>query len=198
MNKAIFLDRDGTINKLMFNSFLNEYEPPHHPKEFKLIEGAIEAMHSFTKNDYLLFVISNQPDHAKGKCSLDDLLSVHSEFERQMSSYGVNVTRYYYCYHHPKGVVPDYTCDCECRKPKPYFAVKAIEEFDIEKNSSWFIGDRETDVLCGKFAGLKTVYITSGQGSGIGDLNEDIRATDLREASELILKFNLKDYAISQ
>ncbi len=198
MNKAIFLDRDGTINKLRFNKLLNEYEPPHQPEKFELIDGVIDALRSFRENEYLLFVISNQPDYAKGKCSMDDLLSVHSEFKRQMNIKGVNITEYFYCYHHPNGVVPDYSYDCECRKPKPYFAVKAIEVYDIDKSVSWFIGDRDSDILCGKLAGLKTVYLTSGQGLGIGELAENIRATDLKEASELILKYNLKDYAISK
>ena len=197
MNKAIFLDRDGTINKLRYNNFLNEYEPPHHPEEFELIDGVVDALRSFINNEYKLFVISNQPDYAKGKCSMNDLLSVHSEFEKKMKELNVKISEYFYCYHHPKGIVTEYSYDCSCRKPKPYLVNIAVEEYDIDKNSSWFIGDRETDILCGKLAGVKTVFLTSGQGIESIEITEDIRASNLKEASELILKYNLKDYAIS-
>lgn len=192
MKKAIFLDRDGTINKLIFNKELNEFEPPHCRENFEMIDGAVEAMKNLQQGEFLLFVISNQPDYAKGKTTLDNLLNVHEEFERQLESKGIKISGFYYCYHHPNGVVRDYTLDCNCRKPKPYFANKVIAEYNIDRTSSWFIGDRESDIICGKLAGLNTAFLNNGQGKPIVELSEDINAPSLFEAVESILKHNMK------
>ena len=192
MKKAIFLDRDGTINKLIFNKELNELEPPHCPEDFEMIEGAVEAMKNIQQNEFLLFVISNQPDYAKGKTTLENLQNVHEEFERQLEANGIKISGYYYCYHHPNGIIKEYSFDCNCRKPKPYFANKVIEENNIDKTASWFIGDRESDIICGKLAGLNTAFLTEGQGKLRVELNEDINSPSLFEAVERILKYKMK------
>lgn len=192
VKKAIFLDRDGTINKLKFNQDLNELEPPHCPEDFEMIEGAVEAIKNLQRNDFLLFVISNQPDHAKGKTTIDKLQDVHKEFERQLEASGIEISGFYYCYHHPNGIVEDYSFDCDCRKPKPYFANKVIDEYNINRTASWFVGDRESDIICGKLAGLNTAFLTEGQEKLKAELNEDINASNLLEAVEGILKYNIK------
>jgi D-glycero-D-manno-heptose 1,7-bisphosphate phosphatase len=192
MKKAIFLDRDGTINKLIFNKELNEFEPPHCRENFEMIDGAVEAMKNLQQSEFLLFVISNQPDYAKGKTTLENLHKVHEEFERQLEDKRIKISGFYYCYHHPNGIVKEYSFDCNCRKPSPYFANKVIEENNIDKTASWFIGDRESDIICGKLAGLNTAFLNKGQGKPIMELSEDINAPSLFEAAERILKHNMK------
>lgn len=192
MKKAIFLDRDGTINKLIFNHELNEHEPPHHPDDFEILDGAVEAMKSFNNNGYLLFVISNQPDFAKGKTTLENIRAVHAEFEKQIANHGIKISGYFYCYHHPNGIVKEYSLECECRKPKPYFANKSITEFEVDRSSSWFIGDRVSDVMCGKLAGLNTVFLTGGQEKLMQDSGADLKANGLLDAAERILEHNMK------
>lgn len=189
MKKAVFLDRDGTLNELRLNPETGELEPPHHPSEFIMKAGVTDALKILSENGYLLFVVSNQPDFAKGKASLEDLIEVHDEFHKQLLMNAVHITKAYYCYHHPEGVAPGYSTVCPCRKPEPYFVNEAIEEYFIDRENSWFIGDRMSDVECGKNAGVSTVFLTSGQSNHGDTFGEDIKAENLDEAVSKILTF---------
>jgi D-glycero-D-manno-heptose 1,7-bisphosphate phosphatase len=190
MNKAIFLDRDGVINELVYSSERNEYEPPHKTEDLKLFDGVIDALKKFQKAGYKLFLISNQPDHAKGKTTLEQLNLVHNELDRIFKTNDIFFSEYYYCYHHPDGIVKEYSIDCECRKPKTYFVSKAVEQYEIDTDSSWLIGDRDKDIECGINSGIKTVLIKSE--ININTIKPDFEATDLRQALEIILSSNKK------
>lgn len=189
MNKAVFLDRDGVINEMLFNKDRNEFEPPYKPGDLKIFRGVLEALAEFQNRGYKLFLISNQPDYAKGKASLDDLKKVHAELDKILAGNRIFFDEYFYCYHHPEGVVPEYSIKCDCRKPGNKFVQKAIEDFKIDNSESWFIGDRDSDILCGQRSGLKTIWIKNDKPQK-SEFTPDYVAEDLKEASEII--FSLK------
>ncbi|QXO93535.1 HAD family hydrolase [Methanospirillum purgamenti] len=159
MESAVFLDRDGTLNDLVLNQVTNEYEPPHSPEELIFLPNVIQSLCALQKAGFKLFVISNQPDYAKGKTTLQKLKDVHHALDQMLKKKGINIEEYYYCYHHPNGIIPDYSFQCECRKPSPYFIKKASKKFNIEIHNSWMIGDRDSDIECGIAAGVKTILV---------------------------------------
>lgn len=159
MKPAIFLDRDGVINKTVFSKRYNEYQPPHSIQEIDYYEDSIKSLKKLNSLDNFLIVISNQPDYAKGKTSLKNLIHVHYSISEYLEISGIRISDYFYCYHHPKGVVEDYTIKCGCRKPGTDFLDFAVKKFNLNLNDSWMIGDRESDILFGKNGGLKTIYI---------------------------------------
>jgi D-glycero-D-manno-heptose 1,7-bisphosphate phosphatase len=159
MNKAIFIDRDGVINELIFNPNTNEYESPHEPKDLVLRPDILDTLKKFNDLGYYLFIISNQPSYAKGKTSLENIKEIHQRLQDQIENYGINIKEYYYCYHHPDGIILEYSGPCECRKPKPYFINKAAKEYDVDLSHSWMIGDQDTDIECGINAGVRTIQL---------------------------------------
>ena len=192
MSKAVFLDRDGVINKMNFNPDNNEFEPPFRKEDLQLYEGVIESIKKMEDNGFLLFLISNQPDYAKGKTGLENLAEVHDELNRIFIKNNINFSEYYYCYHHPDGIVPEYSVECECRKPGNYFVIKAIQEYGIERKDSWFVGDRDKDVQCGIRSGLRTIRIQSNYYDYKNKTDADFVVSDLEKAAEIILSNNKK------
>lgn len=187
MNKAVFLDRDGVINEMIFNDAEMEYEPPHKIENIKLYPGVIESLKKLIDRKYLLFVVSNQPDHAKGKTTLENLYQVKEKIKDILDSNGIHITEYYYCIHHPEGIVKEYSFDCECRKPKTFFSEKAISDYDILRGLSWMIGDRETDILFGKDSGFRTIKINNKYYPQQVNILPDYNAESLEEAVRIIL-----------
>ncbi len=129
MAEAVFLDRDGVLNRLVLNPATGEYEPPHRIEDMELFPYVIESLGKIQELGYELFLVSNQPDYAKGKTTLEALEKVHRKFDGLLTSQGICFREYYYCYHHPQGIVPEYSYECICRKPKPFFLFKA--EFQL-------------------------------------------------------------------
>ena len=153
--KAIFLDRDGTINKYV--GFLCEID------QFELIDGVTEAIKRINASGYLCIVVTNQPVIARGEVTYSQIDEIHNKMETLLGLEGCYIDGLYYCPHHPhkgfEGEIPELKFDCECRKPKPGMLIKAAEDFNIDLQSSWMIGDGENDVKAGKNAGCKTAYI---------------------------------------
>lgn len=147
--KAIFLDRDGTINKYV--GFLKK------PEEFELIDGAAEAIRMINHSGYLCIVISNQPVIARGDCSFEVLQAIHDKMETLLGKEGAFVDAIYYCPHHPdkgfEGERPEYKLDCNCRKPKPGLLLQAAKDWNIDLSQSYMIGDSERDLEAGRNAG---------------------------------------------
>lgn len=173
--KAIFLDRDGTINKYV--GFLKN------EKYFELIPGVSSAVKSFNDNGYLVIVITNQPVIARGEVTIEELNNIHNKMETLLGKDGAYVDAIYYCPHHPhkgyEGEITELKIECECRKPKPGLILKAAKDFNIDIASSWMIGDSENDILAGKNAGCKTALISSelknyGQDKTVKSLNDFI------------------------
>ena len=146
--KAIFLDRDGTINKYV--GFLRDID------DFELIEGASKAIKMINQSGYLAIVVTNQPVIARGEVSWDELHEIHKKMETLLGKEGAYIDGLYICPHHPdkgfEGERPEYKFDCECRKPKPGLLFQAARDFNIDLSLSYMIGDSERDVEAGKNA----------------------------------------------
>jgi len=189
MKKAVFLDRDGVLNELVINPVTGEYEPPHSSEDLILYPWVIGSLQVLAKSGFELFLVSNQPDFAKGKTKFENLQAVHEKLDGALKSAGIIFLKYYYCFHHPKGFVPEYTFDCVCRKPKPYFILKAAKDYGIDLTNSWMIGDRDSDILCGKSAGVRTILIENIHSSTYhGSSNPDFSAANLQIAVQIIIQ----------
>lgn len=176
--RAIFLDRDGTINK--YDGFITDID------KFVLEDGAAEAIKKINSSGYLAIVITNQPVIARGEVSLSELDEMHDKMETLLGEAGAYLDAIYFCPHHPdkgfEGERPEYKIVCSCRKPKPGMILEAAEKFNIDLSRSYMIGDGENDVKCGKNAGCKTAFIGSENPYGA-----DFNANNLYECVKRIL-----------
>ncbi len=189
MNKAVFFDRDGVINQLALNKKTGEYESPHSPDELKIMPGALDALKRSMDAGYLLFVVSNQPSYAKGKASLESIKAVHEKLHEILAEHGIKFAQYYYCYHHPDGIVPGYSGPCDCRKPGQKNIDHAKASYDLDITRSWFVGDQDMDVECGKKAGTRTVLIKNRLSSAKrGKSEPDYSVNNISEAVDIIVK----------
>lgn len=156
--KAIFLDRDGTINKYV--GFLRSID------EFELLPGVSEAIKQINDSDYLAIVVTNQPVIARGEVSYGQLRETHNKMETKLGEAGAYIDALYFCPHHPdkgfEGEIAELKVDCNCRKPKPGMLLKAAEDYHIDLSASWMVGDQKSDILAGQAAGCKTVLIGDG------------------------------------
>lgn len=157
--KAIFLDRDGTINKYV--GFLRNID------DFELIDGVTEAIRKINESGYLAIVVTNQPVIARGEVSFEELEEIHNKMETLLGKEGAYLDAIYYCPHHPhkgyEGERPELKIDCDCRKPKPGMLLKAAADFNIDLSESWMVGDGENDVKAGLNAGCRTALIGQGK-----------------------------------
>lgn len=156
--KAIFIDRDGTINKYV--GFLKTID------EFELLPGVTEAIKGINSSGYLAIVVTNQPVIARGEVSVEELEEIHRKMETLLGKEGAYVDEIYYCPHHPhkgfKGERDDYKINCDCRKPKPGMLLRAVEKYNIDLGKSWIVGDSENDIEAGITAGCMTALIGEG------------------------------------
>jgi D-glycero-D-manno-heptose 1,7-bisphosphate phosphatase len=186
--KAVFLDRDGVILDLIYNTKTREYEPPHSPGDLFFCEDAFTALGLIQAEGFSLFLVSNQPDYAKGKTSMQNILAVHKKFDHMLTSRDIHFRDYYYCYHHPGGITPEYSFPCVCRKPEPFFLKKAEKDYGIDLGSSWMIGDRDSDIKCGQSAGTKTILIKQIRSKDHQNSSQpDFYAANLNEAVKIII-----------
>ena len=153
--KAVFLDRDGTINKYV--GFLRDID------EFELLDGAADAIKRINASGYLAIVVTNQPVIARGEVSFEELERIHNKMETLLGKEGAYLDAIYFCPHHPHkgydGERPELKFDCNCRKPKPGILLKAAQDFNIDLAQSWMIGDGENDIRAGQNAGCRTALI---------------------------------------
>lgn len=155
--RAIFLDRDGTINK--YKGFLSDIN------EFELLDNVAEAIKRFNKLGYLVIVVTNQPVVARGELSFEKLRQIHNKMETLLGQEGAYIDHIYFCPHHPKsgflGEIPSLKIECTCRKPKPGMLFQAAKAFNIDLNDSWMVGDSAIDIEAGQKAGCKTALISA-------------------------------------
>jgi D-glycero-D-manno-heptose 1,7-bisphosphate phosphatase len=149
---AVFLDRDGVLNALVLNPATGRMESPLTPGDLRILDGVIPALRRLRQAGYPLILVSNQPNFALGKSTLDTLGAIHSKLEMALICAGVQFSRFSYCLHHPKGVVAGYSGLCVCRKPSPWFLFRARDDFGYSLPDSWMIGDQPTDTQCGRAA----------------------------------------------
>lgn len=177
--KAIFLDRDGTINKEV--GFLYNID------WLELLPGAADAIKKINESGYLAIVVTNQAIIARGESTYENLRKIHDKLETLLGKEGAYIDGLYFCPHHPdsgfEGEVKELKIKCKCRKPEAGMLIDAANDFNIDLSKSIMIGDRERDIKCGINGGCKTVLVGDRYDENVG---EDIRAKDLSEAIDLI------------
>ena len=180
--KAVFLDRDGTLNKYV--GFLRSVD------DFELIDGVAEAIKRINASGYLAIVVTNQPVIARGEVTVHQLQEIHNKMETLLGLEGSYLDAIYYCPHHPHkgyaGEIPEFKIECDCRKPRPGMLMKAAEDFNIDLSQSYMIGDSENDVKAGLAAGCKTVLLSGPQSDS--DFGQECTLTSLLEFTELYLQ----------
>ena len=153
--RAVFLDRDGTINRYM--GFLRR------PEELQLLDGAAEAIQRINRSGYLAIVVTNQPVIARGEVTWEGLEEIHRKMETLLGREGAYLDDIFVCPHHPDkgfpGEVPAYKIDCNCRKPKPGLLLQAAEKYNIDLAESWMIGDQPQDTQAGEAAGCRAILL---------------------------------------
>lgn len=187
---AVFLDRDGVIVALAPHSATGDWESAHGPEAVRLVPGAAECIARLQRAGRPVLVVSNQPSAAKGKCTTDGLERVHRRVVELLAAAGARADGWYYCRHHPEGRGPLGQV-CECRKPAPGLVLQAGREWEVDLAGSWLVGDRPSDVECGRRAGCRTILVRGGQperGPAGLDVVPDHIAADLAAATELILQ----------
>ena len=151
--KAVFLDRDGTIN--VDTNYLFKIE------DFVFLPGAVDALRRLERAGYQLIVVTNQSGIARGFFAESDYLRLNAWMTAELQKQGVHIAASYHCPHHPEAVVPEYRMDCECRKPKTGLFFKAAQELGVDFSQSWAIGDRPRDLsICGE-SGARGVLLYS-------------------------------------
>ena len=184
--RAIFLDRDGTMN--VSKGFISNAD------DLELIPGTIEAIKAINKSGALAIVITNQPVIARGECSFEELHNIHNKLKTLLGEKGAFVDDIFYCPHHPdkgfEGEIPELKFDCECRKPKTGMIDEAVKKYNIDLSKSYMVGDSTMDLELARNAGVKSVLVDTGFAGNDGkyDRSCDIEAKDLLDAIEKIIK----------
>ena len=188
MTRAVFLDRDGVLNPEVLNPSTGQYESPYELKDFRIYPFVPDSLRALHSAGYLLFIVSNQPGYAKGKASMENLKAIADKMEADLLSQRIEIARSYYCFHHPEGVVPEYSGPCKCRKPSPFFLQQATKDFSLNLNKSWMLGDRFSDIECGKAAGTRTILVGAAMPKDGTVLDPpDYAARNLAVAAEIIV-----------
>ncbi len=176
--RAVFLDRDGTLNKYV--GFLRDID------DFELLPGVAQAVRAVNDSGFLAIVVTNQPVIARGEVTEEQLKEIHNKLETLLGLEGAYLDAIYYCPHHPhkgfEGEIPELKFDCGCRKPKTGMLERAADDFNIDLSASWMVGDSENDIKCGLNAGCKTALI------GSGSFGQTVTAVSLREFTEEYLR----------
>ena len=179
--RAIFLDRDGTIN--IYKGFLRNIN------DFELIQGIGDAIQRINEQGYLAIVVTNQPVIARGELSKEELEEIHNRMETELGREGAYLDGIYVCPHHPdkgyEGEPVGLKIDCACRKPKPGMLLCAEKDFNINLEESWMVGDRESDIKAGRAAGCKTALV------GWEDYGQDVTVASVADFVEHFVKGSL-------
>ena len=187
MKKAIFLDRDGTINV--------EKDYIYKSEDLVFEEGSIEALKTFKNLGYILIVVSNQSGIARGYFTEEDLNIFNNNMNEILKKNGVEITEFYCCPHHPDGI-GEYKKVCECRKPNNKMIEDAIKKYNINREKSYMIGDKTSDIGAGLKSNLKTVLVKTGYGlkdMEKVDKNETLIYENLKDFSEILKRGKLNE-----
>lgn len=158
MRRAVFLDRDGTINV--------EREYLYRIEEFEFVAGAPEAVRLLNAAGFFVVVVTNQSGVARGYYSEEDVEILHRHIAFELGKFGARVDAWFYCPHHPQGR-GSYSLPCRCRKPLPGMLIEAARRYDIDLASSVMIGDKLVDIEAGLAAGCRTLLVRTGYGAEV-------------------------------
>ncbi len=159
MNRAVFLDRDGVINEIVYFPELGVLDSPLKPRQFKLLPGVAEAIKTFNRLGLLVIVASNQPSIAKGKMTEEAFENVRLKMKRELERKDARIDAEYYCFHHPSAKDVRYRVNCDCRKPKPGLLLRAAKDFALELSRCYMVGDSLMDIKAGKAVGCRLFLI---------------------------------------
>lgn len=180
MNKAIFLDRDGTLNP----------DPGYisNPKDYELYDGVTESLYKLQKAGYLLILITNQSGISRGLFTEEQLEAVHNKMKKLLEAGGVKLDAIYYCPHHPEHPYKGVSV-CNCRKPKPGLILQAIKDFDVDITKSYMIGDRTSDIKIGLASNVPPICINEKPFEGFESIPT---FQTLQKAADWIINKNIK------
>lgn len=181
--KAVFLDRDGTINK--------EVDVLRDVKQLKLLPGVGQAIKKINQLGFLVIIVTNQPVIARGWLKEKEVDAIHAVLVKRLHKKGTKIDAVYYCPHHPNANLKKYRLLCRCRKPNIGMIKKAVRKFKIDSRKSFLIGDSTGDILAGKRAKLKTILVKTGYGGKDGkyQVKPDFTVKNLTEAVKIIKKY---------
>lgn len=175
-NKAVFLDRDGTLN--VDKGYV------HRVEDWEWIPGAVDAIVALKEAGFLVIVVTNQAGIAHGYYAEADVAKLHAWINEELKKQGTAIDGFYYCPHHP-----DRDGECECRKPNPGMLYAAQKDFDIDFGRSWLVGDKAGDIQAGIAVGIKSILVLTGYGKDYCALlkGEAACTTDIAAASDFVI-----------
>ncbi len=173
MNKAVFLDLDGTL--------VESYGWEHKIENFKLLPKVIEGL-KILSDKFIFIIVSNQSGIARGFCTKENIENFNNKLLNELNKNNIHISKTYFCPHHPDD-------NCECRKPKLGMINKAVKEFNLDLKNSYFIGDKTSDIKCGENAGCKTILVKTGSAGKdrLYEVKPNFIAENLFEAAKIIL-----------
>ena len=185
--RAVFIDRDGTISE--------EVGYVNHPSRYRVFPFAARAISTLHEAGWLAILVTNQAGVARGYFKEEMIGAVHSLLASELEREGARLDAVYYCPHHPSVGETPYRLDCDCRKPRPGLIFRAAGEFDIDLDGSWMVGDRYSDVVLARNAGVRSAFVLTGYGRGEWEHQRDtwaekpdLVADDLLDAVRKILE----------
>jgi len=194
MKRAVFLDRDSTINEPVYFEAENIIDSPLKPEEFKLLPKAADGIKILNKLEFFVSIATNQPCIAKGKTTFELVEKIHEKMNKNLEKAGAKIDAIYYCPHSAKGIIPELSIECNCRKPGTELLTRAAKEHGLDLKNSYMIGDNWRDIEAGNTAGCTTIMVEHPMQETHGDLivqkemNPDHTTKDLYEAAILIKK----------
>ncbi len=196
--KAVFLDRDGVVNELLYYQEAGIIDSPFTADQFHLLPGVGSAIRRLNNSGFLVIVVSNQPGVAKNHFTLDALSRMNDKMVAELNVDGAHIDKVYYCLHHPEGINPAFRMVCGCRKPEPGMLFQAIREFLLNARECYMVGDNLTDIQAGHRASCRTVLIGKQKCElcklmDESDTYPDAIAKNLPEAVDIILKMGIND-----
>jgi D-glycero-D-manno-heptose 1,7-bisphosphate phosphatase len=198
VRRAVFVDRDGVINKMCFNADFGLTDSPANVDQFELLPGVGRAIGSLNEIGLAVVVVSNQPGIAKGKFTPALLQAMEEKMHSGIALDGGKVDAVYNCLHHPEAALDEYRVRCDCRKPAAGLLVKAAADLSIDLSKSYTVGDGVTDIAAGKTAGTTALFVSSRKCYNCDALIEqetwpDYIVSGLGEAAMVILSLEAGD-----
>ena len=195
-NRAVFLDRDGVINDLVYYQERGIIDTPFTLDQFQLLPGVGEAIRELRELRYKVILVSNQPGIAKNHMSWETFEDIRYKMKEELAYEQAYIDKEYYCFHHPESQVPSLRIECDCRKPKSGMLLQAAKDYGLDLNQCWMTGDNITDIQTGISAGCMTIFLGRAKCEFCKLMDEkdaqpDMICRDLKEASQKIIRLSL-------
>jgi len=198
-NKAVFLDRDGVLNEIVYYDECGILDSPSTIDQLRIFPWVGDAIGILRSAGFKIIIVSNQPGIAKSHFLQETFDAITDTMRKEIAKQGASIDGEYYCFHHHDAKIDAMRVDCECRKPKPGLLLQAADDMNIALSESWMIGDGLTDVKAGKSAGCKTILLGRMKCElcflmDEMDAKPDVITSNLLEAAHTILKQERPEY----